>query len=96
MHDMIPPFVHVFSAVTKVDLENVMYFQVNLDLYQKCLALPENIKESARNPDVIAAAEADVQLWMKIMERVRDFPTTVLSEPGFNFFFLANLQRTLH
>lgn len=57
--------------MTKVDLENVMCFQINMDLYQKCLALPENIKESLRKPDVIAPVEADVQIWMKIMERVR-------------------------
>jgi len=56
--------------VTKIDLENVICFQINWDLYQKCLALPENIKESVRKPDVIAAAEADVQIWMKLMERV--------------------------
>jgi len=56
--------------VTKIDLENVICFQINWDLYQKCLALPENIKESIRKPDVIAAAEADVRIWMKLMERV--------------------------
>jgi len=56
--------------VTKIDLENVICFQINWDLYQKCLALPENIKESVRKPDVIAAAETDVRIWMKLMERV--------------------------
>jgi len=56
--------------VTKIDLENVICFQINWDLYQKYLALPENIKESVRKPDVIAAAEADVRIWMKLMERV--------------------------
>lgn len=57
--------------MTKIDLENVICFQINWDLYHKRLALPENIRENIRKPDVIAAAEADVRIWMKLMERVR-------------------------
>lgn len=57
--------------MTKIDLENVICFQTNWDLYQKCLALPETMKESLRKPNVIEAVEADVQIWMKLMERVR-------------------------
>lgn len=56
--------------VMNIDLENVICFQINWDLYQKCLALPENIRESIHKPDVIAATEADVRIWMKLMERV--------------------------
>lgn len=54
----------------KLDLENVICFQINWDLYQKYLALPENIRESIHKSNVIAAAEADVRIWMKLMERV--------------------------
>lgn len=56
--------------MTKIDLKNVICFQINWDLYQKCLALPENFRESIRKPDVIVAVEADVRIWMKLMERV--------------------------
>lgn len=59
------------SLVTKIDLENIMRFQVNWDFYQKYLAQPENIRENIHNADVIIAAETDVQIWMKTMERVR-------------------------
>lgn len=59
------------SLVTKIDLENIMRFQVNWDFYQKNLMQPENIIENIHNPDVIIAAEANVQMWMKTMERVR-------------------------
>ncbi|XP_036143732.1 dynein heavy chain 8, axonemal [Monomorium pharaonis] len=58
-----------FLSMTKIDLENVVCFQVNWDLYQKCLAQPENIRKNIRKLDVIAAAEADVRMWMKLMER---------------------------
>ncbi|RLU26152.1 hypothetical protein DMN91_002318 [Ooceraea biroi] len=58
-----------FLSMTKIDLENVICFQINWDLYQKCLALLENIKESLHKPSVIEAVEADVQIWMKLMER---------------------------
>lgn len=56
--------------MTKIDLENVICFQINKDLYQKYLASPENIRENVRKPDVIAAAEADVRMWIKLMEWV--------------------------
>ncbi|XP_018374249.1 PREDICTED: dynein heavy chain 8, axonemal [Trachymyrmex cornetzi] len=58
-----------FLNMTKIDLKNVICFQINWDLYQKYLALPENFRESIRKPDVTAAVEADVQIWMKLMER---------------------------
>ncbi|XP_018316536.1 dynein heavy chain 8, axonemal [Mycetomoellerius zeteki] len=58
-----------FLSMTKIDLKNVICFQINWDLYQKCLALPENFRESIRKPDVIVAVEADVRIWMKLMER---------------------------
>ncbi|XP_018400014.1 PREDICTED: dynein heavy chain 8, axonemal [Cyphomyrmex costatus] len=58
-----------FLSMTKIDLKNVISFQINWDLYQKCLALPENFRESIRKPDVIVAVEADVRIWMKLMER---------------------------
>ncbi|KAG5316447.1 DYH8 protein, partial [Acromyrmex insinuator] len=38
-------------------------------LLDKYLALPENFKESIRKLDVITAVEADVRIWMKLMER---------------------------
>ena len=56
--------------MTKIDLKNVIYFQINWDLYQKYLALPENFKEIIRKLDVMTAVEADVRIWMKLMERV--------------------------
>lgn len=59
--------------MTKIDLENIICFQINWDLYQKCLAHPENIRENICKLDVIEAAEADVKIWKKLMERVRDF-----------------------
>ncbi|EFN77895.1 Dynein heavy chain 8, axonemal [Harpegnathos saltator] len=58
-----------FLSMTKIDLENIMLFQVNWDLYQKYFMQPENIRESILNSNVIVAAEADVQMWMKTMER---------------------------
>ncbi|XP_018342058.1 PREDICTED: dynein heavy chain 8, axonemal [Trachymyrmex septentrionalis] len=58
-----------FLNMTKIDLKNVICFQINWDLYQKYLLLPENFRESIRNPDVITAVEADVRIWMKLMER---------------------------
>jgi len=54
--------------VTNIDLENIIRFEINWDFYEKHLLLPE---ESLYNPSVIEEAEADVQLWMKFMERVR-------------------------
>lgn len=59
--------------MTKIDLENITWFQINWDLYKKCLALPENISENIHKPDIIEAVEADVKIWNKLMERVRDF-----------------------
>ncbi|XP_014480405.1 PREDICTED: dynein heavy chain 8, axonemal [Dinoponera quadriceps] len=58
-----------FLSMTKIDLENIMRFRVNLDLYQKYLMKPENMTESIHNPDVVRAAETDIQMWMKTMER---------------------------
>ncbi|KAL0129655.1 hypothetical protein PUN28_001727 [Cardiocondyla obscurior] len=58
-----------FLSMTKTDLESVICFQINWDLYKKCLALPENIRESIHKPNVITAVEADVRIWMKLMER---------------------------
>ncbi|XP_011871302.1 PREDICTED: dynein heavy chain 8, axonemal [Vollenhovia emeryi] len=49
-------------------LKSNMEFGVK-QLLDKSLALPESIRESIRKPDVIAAAEADVRIWMKLMER---------------------------
>lgn len=59
-----------FFLVTKIDLENIMRFQINWDLYQRYLMQPENIRENIHNMDIITAAEIDVQMWMKTMERV--------------------------
>lgn len=56
--------------MTKIDLGSIICFHINWDLYQKHLAQPETIKESLRKPDVIEAVEANVQIWMKLMERV--------------------------
>ncbi|XP_029675665.1 LOW QUALITY PROTEIN: dynein heavy chain 8, axonemal-like [Formica exsecta] len=58
-----------FLNMTKIDLENIICFQINWDLYQKCLAHPENIRENICKLDVIEAAEADVKIWKKLMER---------------------------
>ncbi|XP_067209496.1 dynein axonemal heavy chain 8 [Linepithema humile] len=58
-----------FLSMTKIDLESIICFHINWDLYQKYLAHPETIRKSLRKPDVIEAAEADVQIWMKLMER---------------------------
>lgn len=58
---------------TKIDLENITWFQINWDFYQKYLALPENISENIRKPNIIEAAEIDVKIWEKLMERVCDF-----------------------
>ncbi|KAG5338491.1 DYH8 protein, partial [Acromyrmex heyeri] len=59
----------IFLDMTKIDLKNIICFQINWDLYQKYLALPEKFKESIRKLDVITAVEADVRIWMKLMER---------------------------
>ncbi|XP_018048480.1 PREDICTED: dynein heavy chain 8, axonemal [Atta colombica] len=58
-----------FLNMTKIDIKNIICFQINWDLYQKYLALPENFRESIRKLDVITAVEADVRIWMKLMER---------------------------
>ncbi|CAL1673547.1 unnamed protein product [Lasius platythorax] len=58
-----------FLSMTKIDLENITWFQINWDLYKKCLALPENISENIHKPDIIEAVEADVKIWNKLMER---------------------------
>ncbi|EFN74803.1 Dynein heavy chain 8, axonemal [Camponotus floridanus] len=58
-----------FLNMTKIDLKNIICFQINWDLYQKYLVLPENIKENIHKQNVIEAAEADVKIWKKLMER---------------------------
>ncbi|KAL6445584.1 hypothetical protein ACFW04_000844 [Cataglyphis niger] len=58
-----------FLDMTKIDLENITCFQINWDLYQKYLSQPENIRENICKLDVIEAAEADVKIWEKLMER---------------------------
>jgi len=74
--------------VTKIDLKNIICFQINWDLYQKYLALPENIKENIHKQDVVEAAEADVKIWKKLMERVCDFYRSCLLIKFHNIFLM--------
>lgn len=81
----------LLSLVTKIDLENIMSFQVDWDLYHKYLMQPENIVENSHNLDVIIATEANVQMWMKTMERVRlllTIPHLDISENLWNFMIM--------
>lgn len=62
-------FLYFFLA-TKIDLENIIKFYTDWNIYNKYLSTPEKYKSSLTNPEAIIAVEKNVKLWMKSMERV--------------------------
>lgn len=62
-------FLYFFLA-TKIDLENIIKFYTDWNIYNMYLSTPEKYKSSLTNPEAITAIEKNVKLWMKSMERV--------------------------
>ncbi|KAK9298339.1 hypothetical protein QLX08_008257 [Tetragonisca angustula] len=58
-----------FLSMTKLDLENIIRFHTDWEVYNKYLASPEDNKNSLSNPEAIEAIENNVKLWKKSMER---------------------------
>ncbi|CAD1473088.1 unnamed protein product [Heterotrigona itama] len=58
-----------FLSMTKLDLENIIRFYTDWEVYNKYLASPEDNKKSLSNPEAIEAIESNVRLWKKSMER---------------------------
>ncbi|CAK9824517.1 Dynein axonemal heavy chain 8 [Anthophora retusa] len=58
-----------FLSMTKIDLENIVKFYTDWDVYNKYLATAEAFKQSRSNLEAIHAIENNVRMWMKCMER---------------------------
>lgn len=58
--------------MTKIDLENIIKFYTDWNVYNKYLSTPEKYKSSFTNPEAITAIENNVNLWKKSMERVME------------------------
>lgn len=57
-------------AVAKVDLKNALSFPVNWDLYNEHLSSEEAILYQESSPDILSEVEKNVNVWLKIIERV--------------------------
>lgn len=55
---------------TKTDLDGVVAFPINDELYHKHLFTTESIQEAASNPEMCHQIEAIVRMWSKKIERV--------------------------
>ncbi|KAF7401630.1 hypothetical protein HZH68_007450 [Vespula germanica] len=58
-----------FLSTINIDLQGIVSFEVNWDLYNKYLTTLQNIELNAKNREVVEMGESNVQIWMKIMER---------------------------
>ncbi|XP_076166225.1 dynein heavy chain 8, axonemal kl-3 [Ptiloglossa arizonensis] len=58
-----------FLSTTTIDLENTVKFELDWDVYNKYVALPENNAKSIIDPIAIVAIENVVRIWMKSIER---------------------------
>lgn len=57
-------------AETAADLNEVVTFEYNSELYEKHVATPEKIKDSVRDPEVLAKVESTFRGWFKKVEVV--------------------------
>ncbi|KAI4493643.1 hypothetical protein M0804_001819 [Polistes exclamans] len=68
-------FIHDFSnfceflSTINIDLQGIVRFEINWDLYNKYLTTLKDIKLNAKNRDVVEIGENNVRIWMKIIER---------------------------
>ncbi|KAI4469355.1 male fertility factor kl5 [Holotrichia oblita] len=59
-----------FLDTTKIDLEGVVRFAVNKEMYEKYLSNIVHVKQTATNSELVAQLQADVRVWAKQMEKV--------------------------
>lgn len=59
-----------FLGTTKADLDAVVEFQVDKDLYTDFLSSPKLLKENAAKADIVKKVESITRLWAKNIERV--------------------------
>ncbi|KAI4504021.1 hypothetical protein M0802_000492 [Mischocyttarus mexicanus] len=68
-------FIHDFSyfceflSTINIDLQGIVRFEINWDLYNNYLTTLENVKLNAKNRNIVEIGENNVRIWMKIMER---------------------------
>ncbi|XP_047349430.1 dynein axonemal heavy chain 8 isoform X8 [Vespa velutina] len=68
-------FIHDFSDFCEflntinIDLQGIVNFEINWDLYNKYLTTQQNVELNAKNREVVETGERNVQIWMKTMER---------------------------
>lgn len=56
---------------TKIDLDGIIVFNYNEDLYKQHMSSPQAIVDSLTNTDLLKNVELTVRTWSKQMERVR-------------------------
>lgn len=66
-------FICILFTAINIDLQGIINFDINWDLYNKYLTTQKNIELNAKNREVVEIGENNVQIWMKTMERVRIF-----------------------
>lgn len=57
---------------TKIDLDGIVVFTINQELYKKYLSNHDKIEETIMNPEVLAQVESIVRMWGKQIEKVRN------------------------
>lgn len=89
-------FICTLFAAINIDLQGIVSFEVNWDLYNKYLTTLQNIELNAKNREVVERGESNVQIWMKTMERVRIFYHIIIYiYKNMNIIFIFRIRQLL-
>ena len=57
--------------MTRIDLENALVFPINWDLFNKYISTDELILANKRDKQVKMEVEKNVNIWLQMIERVK-------------------------